>query len=102
MAEESGTDAPLDEVQETEEVELVPEDAVEQNQVDIGTEIEINDTVADDLPLEEMVAYEEPENNEEVVEIEDSQEVEGVAESSVNEEAELVDAEEQHDGGFAA
>ena len=102
MEVESGTDAPLDEVQETEEVELVPEDAVEQNQVDIGTEIEINDTVADDLPLEEMVAYEEPENNEEVVEIEDSQEVEGVAESSVNEEAELVDAEEQHDGGFAA
>ena len=102
MEVESGTDAPLDEVQETEEVELVPEDAVEQNQVDIGTENEINDTVADDLPLEEMVAYEEPENNEEVVEIEDSQEVEGVAESSVNEEAELVDAEEQHDGGFAA
>ena len=100
MAEESGTDAPIDEVQETEEV--APEDAVEQNEVDIGIENEINDTVADDLPLEEMVAYEEPENNEEVVEIEDSQEVEGVAESSVNEEAELVDAEEQQDGGFAA
>ena len=94
MVEEESAEAPLEEVQATEEtVEIAAEDAAEEN--------ETNEA---DLPLEESVAY-EGDNTAEVVEVDNTQEVEEVTENATNEEAEIVEdglAEEQQDGGFAA
>ena len=94
LVEEESAEAPSEEVQAIEEtVEIADENAAEEN--------EINGA---DIPLEESLAY-EGDNTAEVVEVDNTQEVEELPENTTNEEAEIVEdglAEEQQDGGFAA